>query len=148
LPDLFPTFPEIEIYDQAEVDRAEGYLPAHAFSGGDFVLDGTGRIKIRDGEEAWKQWCVKCLCTQKGAHAAYGDDYGIEGEEALQEPTRAAVQSHLERTITEALLLHPFTIRVYKFEFSMDENNDLQVSFIVEGADGASFDYEMSFAAG
>lgn len=146
MPQLFPSFPEIVIYDATTKTEQEGYAPAYAFEGSDFVLDGAGRIVIGDGEAAWRQWCMKALCTQRGAYAAYGDNFGIEGEEALQEPTMAAVQSHLERTIVEALMQHPYTTGVRDFTFTLDENNDLQVTFIVEGKESALFDYSMNFS--
>lgn len=132
MPNLYPAFemPEIVEQQQArpEPEYPESYL--FDFEKGDFVLDGAGRIVIADGRRAWAQWCVKTVLTERFAYLAYSGNYGSEIDEALKQPTRAAVETEVERTITEALLADPRTYAVRDFLFKW-RGNELYVSFTV-----------------
>ena len=85
---------------------------------------------IADGHRAWAQWCVKTVLTERFAYLAYSGNYGVEIDEALKQPTRAAVETEVERTITEALLADPRTYAVRDFSFEW-RGNELYVSFTV-----------------
>jgi len=76
-----------------------------------------------DGYQAWAQWCVKAVLTERFAHVIYSDDYGAELEQALKQPSRKAIEAELERVITEALLVDPRTevVRDFSFEWQGDE---------------------------
>ncbi|MBR2896763.1 MAG: DUF2634 domain-containing protein, partial [Oscillospiraceae bacterium] len=102
---LFPVFdvPEITTPTQSETRT---YKPSVFFDyeKGDFRLDGAHKMTASTGKEAYMQWCRKVVMTERDACLAYSTDIGIEGEAALAEGDHAAVESALEKTITEALM--------------------------------------------
>ena len=130
MPNLYPTFESPTIVEQEQPQLAPEYPKSYLFDfeKGDFVLDGAGRIAIADGHQAWVQWCVKTVLTERFAYLAYSWNYGAEIDEALKQPTRALVEMEIERTITEALLADPrtYAVRDFSFEWKGDE---LYVSF-------------------
>lgn len=100
---------------------------------GDFVRDGAGRILTCDGREAWVEWCLKQLMTERYTRLAYSDSIGVEIESAVKNNTDPeAVQLDIERTITEALLVNPATEYVRDFEFTA-EGDELHVTFMAKG---------------
>lgn len=122
MPDLFPTFP-VPVPAAATQRRAgptygKGLL--FDWETGDFVLDGAGRLVETDGHSAWVHWCLKAVQTERFAHLVYGPGYGTELRAMAGLPSRAAVQSHLERAITEALLADPRTEAAQQFAFAFD----------------------------
>lgn len=132
MPNLYPTFEMPELAEQQQAQPEPEYPKSYLFDfeKGDFVLDGAGRIVIADGHRAWAQWCVKTVLTERFAFLAYSWDYGVEIEEALKNPNRAAIEAEVERTITEALMVDPRTesVRDFSFRWQADE---LYVSFTV-----------------
>jgi len=132
MPNLYPTFEPPTIVEQEQPQIAPEYPKSYLFDfeKGDFVLDGAGRIIIADGYTAWTQWCVKTILTERFAYLAYSRNYGVEIDEALKQPTRAAVETEVERTITEALLTNPRTYAVRDFSFEW-RGNELYVSFTI-----------------
>lgn len=139
---LYPDFP-VPIAQQQDPET-QPYLPAPMFDfeAGDFVRDGANRIVMCDGHEAYREWCLKVLNTQLGASMAYVG-IGIDGERAMAQPTRQATESHITRSITEALSMHPGTQRVKDFRFEW-ESDALHVSFTIDAKDMASFDINMN----
>lgn len=129
---LYPVFEMPELIEQQQMQPKPEYPESYLFDfeKGDFVLDGAGRIVIANGHRAWVQWCVKTVLTERFAYLAYSGNYGVEIDEALKQPTRAAVETEVERTITEALLADPRTYAVRDFSFEW-RGNELYVSFIV-----------------
>ena len=129
---LYPVFEMPELAEQQQAQPEPEYPKSYLFDfeKGDFVLDGAGRIVIADGLRAWAQWCVKTVLTERFAYLAYSGNYGVEIEEALKQPTRAVVETEIERTITEALLVDPrtYAVRDFSFEWRGDE---LYISFVV-----------------
>lgn len=117
---LYPVFeipPDIE--DIIEVPQ-EVTSVSFDFKLGDFVLTGSGKMLQSTEREAWIQWCIKSIYTQRYAYYAYSSNTGAEIEEAMNEPDRKAQESALQRTITEALLADPYnrTAYVKSFAFS------------------------------
>jgi len=143
MPDLYPTFEPPTIVEQEQPQLAPEYPKSYLFDfvKGDFVLDGAGRIVIADGYTAWVQWGVKAVMTERFSYLAYSGNYGVEIEEALKQPTRAAVETEVERTITEALLADPRTYAVRNFSFEW-RGNELYVSFNVIPVVGDAFRIE------
>ena len=80
---------------------------------------------------------VKWL-SHRDACLAYPDEIGTELDEALNEPDEEAVQSALERTITEALMVNPRTEYVRGFTFEWNGDN-VSCSFIVKGIENEEF---------
>lgn len=103
------------------------------FVKGDFVLDGAKRLVTCDGHEAWLEWCLKQLMTERFTKLAYSDKVGVEIVSAVRdEPDAESAQLAIERTVTEALMVNPATEYVRNFEFSQ-QGDDLSVAFLVKG---------------
>ena len=130
---LFPVFDVPEIDTQSQED-SRPYKPSvyFDFEKGDFRLDSAYRITIATGQEAYIQWCRKVVETEGDACLAYSTDIGIEGETALSELDGAAVESAIEKTITEALMVNVHTEYVKNFQFLWTAD-ELHMSFIVKG---------------
>ncbi len=129
MPNLYPTFDVPEIVEQ-ETEPAPKYGKSWLFdfAKGDFMTDGAGRVIEADEHSAWGQWCVKAALTERFAYLIYSTDYGAEIEQALKQPSRAAVEAELERTITEALQVDPRTEVVQDFVFEW-EGDTVKVKF-------------------
>ena len=84
------------------------------------------------GREAYMQWCLKVASTERLSCLAYSDDIGTEFDELAEIPDRESRESEIERTITEALLVHPATEYVRDFEFT-HEGDETYCSFTVKG---------------
>ncbi len=130
---LFPVFdvPDIDIQGQEET---RPYKPSvyFDFETGDFRMDSAYRMTVSTGQEAYIQWCRKVVETERDAYMAYSTDIGIEWESALAESDGAAVESALEKTITEALMVNVHTEYVKNFQFSRSAD-ELHIAFTVKG---------------
>ena len=139
MPNLYPTFNLPKIAPNTLLAKPKTYKPAPMFDydTGDFVRDGAGRIVMASGKEAYAEWCIKQCFTERNTRLAYSNRIGVEMNAALKasEADPGAVQSAIERTITEALMVHPATEYVRNFEFSRSGSDGLLVRFIVKGRD-------------
>ena len=139
MPNLYPTFNLPSIAPSLTAPQQREYKPAPKFDfeTGDFVRDGAGRIVIAEGKEAYMEWCVKQCLTERNTRLAYSAKIGVEIDAAVKESKSdpAAVQSAIERTITEALMVHPATEYVRQFQFAWEGSDSLHVSFVVKGRD-------------
>lgn len=128
-------FPVVEIPEEADEEEEydEEYRPSALwdFEKGDFALDGAGKVLEADGVEAYLQWCLKVAQTERYSCLAYDDDIGTEIDSILKND-RAALESEIERTITEALMVNPRTEYVQDFEFS-GSGEEMYCSFAVKG---------------
>ena len=144
---LFPVF-EMPPTLAVETRRPQRYHPAPLFDieRGEFILNGARQAAYGSGSDAWVLWCTKMILTQRFAHLAYGDDIGVEAEEAFRQPDRRAQESAFERTITEALLADSAgrtkQVRGFSFRWGADS---LHISCEIIGHDGnsASIDVDM-----
>lgn len=129
---LFPVFELPEIPDNPEYD--EKYKPSvyFDFETGDFLRDGASRMVPSAGREAYMQWCLKTVQTERESCLAYGDDIGTEFEDMKSLPDQESRESEIERTITEALLVHPATEYVRNFIFT-HIGDEIYVAFDVKG---------------
>lgn len=141
---LYPVFEIPSIWqDDTENEQAFKPGPLFDFDIGDFVRDGSNRVIMCDGRDEYILWVLKMLKTQRWACPAYSDECGIDAEDAAQQPSRRAVQSAFERTITEALLVNPCTERVYGFDYEWS-TDELEVTFIVKPRNWDAFDVNMN----
>lgn len=131
---LFPVFEVPKIMNTSQTDNRQRKSLYFDFEKGDFSLDIAGQIKTATPYDAWVQWCLKTIYTQRGALLAYSGQIGVEMEEALKQDDRAMQESYIERTVTEALLADPYqrTIRVYDFHFYWGVDN-VEVTLVVSG---------------
>lgn len=144
--ELYPVF-DIPDDDEEEEEQEQGMKagPLFDYEIGDFVLDGQNRVIFVDGRDNYMLWCLKALNTQLGACDAY-PEFGIDYEDATNQPDREAVESNLERTIIEALMENPATEKVSDFVFDW-ESDDLYVTFVVQPYNWDSFDLYMNVQA-
>ncbi|MDR2168107.1 MAG: DUF2634 domain-containing protein [Clostridiales bacterium] len=127
------------------VAPASRYAPYHigqvGWARGDFVTDGAHKFLYGSGVEAWKFWCIKTILTERFAHLGYSNNAGIEAEQVFAENDQQAIESSLERTITEALLADPAgrTIGVRNFRFTWANGGEsLFLECKILGIDGNS----------
>lgn len=138
---LFPVF-DVPAAAQKSPARKQKYRPSlkFDFETGDLVRDGAGNLVTVTGREAYAQWCRKMAVTERLACLAYGGEQGAELQAALGQPDRAALESALERTITEALKVNPCTEYVRGFAFGPAPSGaGLMCTFTVKGRDWEEF---------
>lgn len=99
---------------------------------GDFVRDGTNRVVGCDGKEAYAIWCFKAAQTERYRCLAYPGAIGVEMEQAMDDDDRETVESMVQRTITDALMVNPRTEDVRDFIFEWD-GDSMHCSFEVKG---------------
>ncbi len=125
---MVPEFiPDNAGYD-TEYRRSAKWDPAV----GDFVRDGSNRMVECDGRAAYSMWCFKIAQTERFRCLAYPDCIGIEMERALDNDDEKTVESMVQRTITEALMVNPRTEDVLDFEFTW-EGDHMHCRFKVKG---------------
>lgn len=98
----------------------------------DFVRDGANRMVECDGREAYAIWCFKVAQTERYRCLAYPDCIGTEMERALDNDDEKTVESMVQRTITDAIMVNPRTEDVRDFIFSWDGDN-MHCVFKVKG---------------
>lgn len=136
---LFPVFSVPEIATPAAaVERKYRRSIYFDFETGDFLRDGAGKLVEAEGREAYAQWCRKTVQTERFTCLAYSMDIGTEMVDAMAQADRAAVESAVERTINEALMVNPKTEYVRNFVFSRSAD-ELHCTFTVKGKDWEEF---------
>lgn len=128
---LFPVYELPDIPDNEEYNERYQASVYFDFEKGDFIRDGANRLIRANGKEAYVQWCLKVISTERETCLAYSSDIGAEFEE-MDQSDRESMESEIERTITETLLVHPATEYVRDFIFSYN-SEEIRVSFIVKG---------------
>ena len=135
---LFPIFEVPEIIDSTGNFGAE-YKDSIYFdiSKGDIVLDSGGKIKVADGRDAWLQWCMKMIASERNTLLAYPSGVGAELEHITTLLSRESKEIAITNTITETLMNDPSkrTVEVKDFEFTHDTDS-VFVTFCIVGADG------------
>lgn len=143
MPNLYPVFevPTILTRRGAQAKKQPSFKKSYQFdySTGDFVRGTANRILFADGKEAWKQWCMKTVATQRYACRAYNGDIGIDRDSLYQISRRTELENTLSAEIREALLSDPAgrTAFVSGFAFAW-KDDQVSVSFNVLGAEGQS----------
>lgn len=99
---------------------------------GDFVRDGANRMVECDGMEAFAIWCFKTAQTERYRCLAYPNAIGTEMERAMSDDDEKTVESMVQRTITDALMINPRTENVRDFEFFWN-GDSMHCTFKVKG---------------
>jgi hypothetical protein len=143
---LFPVFdvPEIEEQEESE-ERAYKKSVYFDFDKGDFRLDGAHNMTEANGYEAYMQWCRKVVVTERDQFLAYSTDIGTELEEALQNTDRDIIESAIEDTITEAIMVNSHTEYVNNFSFTWGSDS-LTVDFTVKGKEWDETDMSVTYS--
>ena len=137
---LFPVF-EVPSVTADDKPTGQRYYPSPLwdYEAGDFAVNGARQVIYGSGYEAWVQWCIKTIMTERWAHRGYSSNAGIEAMGAFGLSNRKAQESALRRTITEALLADPMgrARQVRNFRFNR-QNDSLHISCEVYGLNGNS----------
>lgn len=99
---------------------------------GDFVRNGAHQVVECDGMEAYAIWCFKIAQTERYRCRAYPSCIGVEMERATADSDIRTVESMMQRTIMDALMVNPRTEYVGDFEFT-GEGDDAHCTFTVKG---------------
>ena len=131
-------FPVVEVPeftpDHTRSDRMYKRSARWDVAAGDFVRDGANRITECNGREAFAMWCFKTAQTERYRCLAYPDFIGTEMERALNNDDEKTVESMVQRTIIEALMINPRTEDVWDFAFSWDGDH-MYCTFKIRGLD-------------
>lgn len=136
---LYPVENEEILAEELEEDEGSpvGYYSSLYFDEtiGDFARDGQHKLKVSTGVEAWEQWCINCVRTERGAYPAYGDTFGIATHEAFKADSPEEAESILALEINEALMNDPYgrTEFVENIEFNWIDTSQLEVQITVRG---------------
>lgn len=135
-------FPVVNVPEFAKESKRYNrkYKPSVAWDleKGDFIRNGANQLVECNGRETYRVWCAKAVFTERYVCAAYPKSIGTEMESALKEKSNGAVESAVERTITEALLVNPRTEYVRGFSFTWN-GDELYCRFTVKGVDWEEF---------
>lgn len=107
---LFPTFDTPQTVEEAnEAKNKNAFKPSIYFDEqlGDFRRNGAGQLQTANGYEAWKQWCINTVQTERYACLGYSQNYGVEIERVFLKSDRVVAESLIQQTIEEALLADP-----------------------------------------
>lgn len=133
-----PLFPVVEVPDfisenteyDTQYKRSVRWDPEK----GDFARDGANRMVECEGREAFAIWCFKIAQTERYRCLAYPDIIGTEMERAMDNDDEQTVESMVQRTIEDALMVNPRTEFVRDFVFSWNGDN-MHCQFKVKGID-------------
>ncbi len=135
MPDLFPVFEFSERMEEKYTNEAKQHSSLYFdFEKGDFKKDKNGRIETAQPYDAWVQWCLKTVYTQRQAYLGYSGAVGTELEQAFKSSDKEQKESYIEYTITQALLADPYkrTKRVYDFKFEW-KTDSVKITFTISG---------------
>ncbi len=99
---------------------------------GDFFRDGAHRLEECGGMEAFAIWCFKIAQTERYRCLAYPNAIGTEMERAMNDDDEKTVESMVQRTITDALMVNPRTENVRDFDFTWN-GDSMHCTFRVKG---------------
>lgn len=122
MPDLFPTVgtAEATYIDEAASDTVNyGKTVQFDFEKHEFILSPTGRQKTVTSSDAWGEWCVKTLCSERYKYLIYSDNYGEEIDTLLGKSyPRKVVESEIRRMVKDCLMVDKRTASVDNFQFT------------------------------
>lgn len=143
---LFPADMDEMVIEEEEFEELEleaQYAGAAAFDS-DFIRDGQNSVQGAGGVDSWKQWCINCLTTERGASPLYSSDFGIAITEILQASTREEAESLFRAEAKEALEADPYERTDYVEQINFDWGTDsVNVYIKVVGIDGATIDFDV-----
>lgn len=125
---------EVPDFEEEEYDTEYKRSAAWDFEKGDFARDGTNRMVEAEGRTAFACWCYKIAQTERYRCLAYQDSIGTEMERAMDDSDEKTVESMVQRTITEAIMVNPRAEWIRNFNFTWD-GDAMQCSFNVKGVD-------------
>lgn len=146
MPNLFPEGYEEAVVsvDDVTEDKPVGYKASIFFDEElqDLTRDGQYRVGSASGIDAWEQWCINCIQTERDVYPSYGEFFGIKTIEALATNDRQKTESILTREICEGLQNDPYgrTEYVSNIVFDWSGPDELDVTVTVRGIDDVTID--------
>ena len=129
-------FPVVEVpkfaFNKIQYDMQYKRSVKWDYEKGDFVRDGANHMVECDGDKTFFTWCFKVAQTERFRCLAYPDSIGTEMERAMDNDDEKTVESMVQRTITDALMVNPRTEYVKDFDFTWDGDN-MHCTFKVKG---------------
>lgn len=107
-----------------------GVAPLFDFLAGDFIIH-AGKPQLVSAAEAFEQWVLKICSTERNTKLCYSDKIGTEFSKIPKMNDREAIKSHITRTLTEAILVHPRAKAVRDFTFTYQDPDSVLVGFVV-----------------
>ena len=153
MPDLFPSFNVPDYIESGSAQSSQNFPKSvlFDFDSGDFVRDGAGRLIESSGYDAWVQWCIKAIATQRYDCMAYSSDYGVETDGILSSSIsdKDAAEAQIASTITDALLAdqNNRTKAVGYFDFYWSEDS-VTVKCVATATDGATANISVNLKRG
>ena len=130
---------EEELDEQYEQQFEYGTTWLFDFPSGRFVVSGSGQIPTVSDEDAFAQWCMIALHTERFMATVFSEAIGIEIEDIIREDIpREVAPSTLEERISEALAVHNRFSRIDNFESEFLDNGTLSLSFDIETTSGSA----------
>lgn len=149
---LFPTFDTPQTVEEInEARNKNAFKPSIYFDEklGDFRRNGAGQLQTANGYEAWEQWCINTVQTERYACLGYSENYGVEIEKAFLKTNRVVVESLIQQTVEEALLADPAgrTQGVTDFTFEW-QNDSVLVGCTISSVSGDKANIEVILGKG
>lgn len=132
--DLYPVFDVPNFMEAPQSQNLNQRSVNFDFEIGDFTQKKTGELQSASPADAWAQWCIKSIYTQRDSFFSYSTNTGAEVDEALTEPTRGAQESALELTITETLMSDSSGRTTYVRDFEFEWGSDSVVITFTVGS--------------
>lgn len=86
-----------------------------------FKKDSKGKCILLDEMDSLRQWCQLALLTDRSIYIAYDERFGID--KIIGTSDRKLVQLEIERTVTEALTVHPLINNVIDFKYEWKDES-------------------------
>ena len=122
MPDLFPTVgvTSSTYVDEMASDKINyGKTVQFDFEKHEFILSPTGRQKTVTGSQAWAEWCVKALSSERYKYLIYSDNYGEEIDTLLGKSyPKKVIESEIKRMVKDCLLADKRNASVDDFNFT------------------------------
>lgn len=122
MPDLFPTVgvTSSTYVDEMASDKINyGKTVQFDFEKHEFILSPTGKQKTVTGSNAWAEWCVKALSSERYKYLIYSDNYGEEIDTLLGKSyPKKVIESEIKRMVKDCLLADKRTASVDDFNFT------------------------------
>lgn len=110
---LYPSFDLPEEIEEEQIFDEDLVTVHFDFESLDVQIDANGKVRTLTGFDAYKQWVIKCVLTERYKYLAYDTDFGVEIEGTMAaDYTREVAIMEIKRSITEALLVDERTVSV------------------------------------
>lgn len=153
---LFPAGYKSKVIDLTNTQKNApvGYKKSINFDDekGDLVRNTKNQIETASSIEAWIQWCINCIQTDRYSLVSYSTDFGIDKQaifEMYDIDGQKMAEVLFEKEITEALLADDYkrTRNVKNFEFNWIKPDAVELNFTVVGIDNAEIDIQTTITA-